>query len=96
MKFGKLKILCKNLYTKSNLSGSATKLLILVHTPLNLSFLKTLLVNLPFSQQVLTSRKENELSFSVLNENLIFLCLLLMYPTNREICSGFSKNTEMS
>ena len=65
-------------------------LLKLVYTPLNVSFLKTLFVNLSFSLQILTSRKEKELLFSVSNENLIFLRLLFMYLTNRETCSGTS------
>ena len=50
--------------TKPNLCLSATKLLKLVYTPLNVSFLKTLVVNLSFSLQILTSRKEKELFFS--------------------------------
>ena len=61
-----------------------------MYTPLNVSFLKTLFVNLSFSLQILTSRKEKELLFSVSNENLIFLRLLFMYLTNRETCSGTS------
>ena len=46
------------MYTKPNLCSSATKLLKLVYIPLNVSFLKTFVVNLSFSLQILTSRKE--------------------------------------
>ena len=59
-----MKILCKILCTKPNLCLSATNLLNFVYTPLNVSFLKTLVVNLSFSLQILTSRKEKELFFS--------------------------------
>ena len=55
----------------TNLCLSATELLKLVYTPLNVPFLKTLVLNLSFSLQILISRKEKELSFSVSNENLI-------------------------
>ena len=65
-----VKLLRKSVYTKPNLSSSATKLLKLDFTPMNLSFLKTLAVT--FFLQFLISRKEKELSFSVSNENLIF------------------------
>ena len=84
MKFGKIRhncellLLFKSVYTKPNLYSSATKLLKLVYTKLNLFFLKTLVVNLSFSLQILRSRKEKQLSFSVTRENLIFLCLLFM------------------
>ena len=59
-----VKLLCKSKYTKPNFCSSATKLLKLVYTLLNVSFLKTLVVNLSFSLQILTSRKEKELFFS--------------------------------
>ena len=64
-----MKLLCKSVYTKPNLCSSATKLLKLVYTPLNVSFLKTLLLNLYFSLQILIMRKEKELSFSLSNED---------------------------
>ena len=54
-----VKLLCKSVYTKPNLCSSATKLLKLVYTPLNVSFLETVVVNLSFSPQILTSTKEN-------------------------------------
>ena len=72
-----VKLLCKSVYTKPNLCLSATKLLKLVYTPLNVSFLKTLVANLSFSLQILPKRKEKELSFLVSNENLIFVCLFV-------------------
>ena len=73
-----VKLVCKSVYTKPNLGSSATKLLKLVDTPVNVSFLKTLAVNLSFSLQIVTSRKETELSLSISNENEIFLCLLFI------------------
>ena len=57
MKFRKLETIVKHLrqsvYTRANLYSSATKLLKLVHTPLNESFLKTLVVNLSFFFKIL-------------------------------------------
>ena len=53
-----VKLPCKSLYTKPNMCSSAVNALKLVYTPLNVSFLKTLVVNLSFSLQILTSRKE--------------------------------------
>ena len=64
-----VKLVCKSVYTKPNLCSSATKLLKLVDTPVNVSFLKTFVVNLSFYLQILTSRKETELSLSISNEN---------------------------
>ena len=64
-----MKLQCKNVYTKLNLCLSATKLLKLVYTPLNVFFLETLVVDLSFSLQILISRKEKELFFSVSNKN---------------------------
>ena len=71
MKFGKImELVCESLYTKPNLCLSAKKLLKLVYTPLNVSFLIKSVVNLFFSLQILSWRKEKELLFSVANENL--------------------------
>ena len=53
-----VKVLCKSLYTKPNMCSSAANLLKLVYTPLNVPFLKTLVVNSSFSLQILTSRKQ--------------------------------------
>ena len=50
-------------YTKANFYSSAMKLLKLVYRPLNAFFLKTLVVNLLFSLQTLTSRKKEEVIF---------------------------------
>ena len=52
------KLPCKSLYTKPNTCSSAVNVLKLAYTPLNVSFLKTLVLNLSFSLQILTSRKE--------------------------------------
>ena len=91
-----LKLPCKSVYTKPSLCLSATKLLKFVYSPLNVSFLKALVVNLSFALQILTSRKEKELSYSVLNKNSTFLCIFFLCLTNRETCSGFSRNTKHS
>ena len=50
-------------YTKASLYSSAMKLLKLVYRPLNAFFLKTLVVNLSFSLQILTPRKKEEVIF---------------------------------
>ena len=64
MKLGKVISNCEAwVYTKPNLYSSATELLKLVYTPFNKSFLKTLVANLPFYLQIITSRKEKELFF---------------------------------
>ena len=78
--------------TKSNLCLSATKLPKLVYTPLNVSFLKTLVLNLSFSLQILTSRKEKELSCSVSNKNLIFVSFVHVFNKSWNLLRFFKQN----
>ena len=44
---------------KPNLNSNGIKLMKLVYTPLNVSFLKTLVANFSFSRNTLTSRKDS-------------------------------------
>ena len=65
--------------TKPNLYSSGIKLIKLVYTPLNVSFLKTLATNLSFSRNILDSRKKSDPFISVSIENFMFLRFLFIY-----------------
>ena len=82
--------------TKPNLYSSGIKLMKLVYTPLKVSFLKTLVANLPFSQNIFTSRKESDLFISVSIENFMFLCFLFIYSRKHCACSGLLHKTKIS
>ena len=92
----KLKERHNKVCTKPNFYSSGTKLMKLVYTPLNVSFLKTLVTNLLFSQNVFTSRKESDLFISVSIESFMFLCFLFIYSRKNCACSGLLNKTKIS
>ena len=51
----------------------------LVYSPLNVSFLKTIVTKLPFSGNIFASRKERDSFISVSIENFMFLCFIYMF-----------------
>ena len=63
--------------TKSNLHSNGIKLMKLVYTPLNVSFLKTQVTKLSFSRNIFTSRKESDPFISDSIENFRFLFFYL-------------------
>ena len=92
----KLKQQFNKVCTQPNLYSSGIKLLKLVYTPLNVSFLKTLVTNLSFSQNIFTSRKESYPFISVSIEYFMFLCFLFIYSRKNCACSGLSNKTKIS
>ena len=52
-----VKHLCKSVYTKIKFYSSSMKLLKLLYTPLNVSFLETLLISFSFTLQILREKK---------------------------------------
>ena len=75
----KLKQLFNRVCTKPNLYSSGIKLMKLVYIPLNYPFLKTLVTNLWFSQNIFTSKKESNLFISVSIEHFMFLCFIYIF-----------------
>ena len=64
-----------NLGTTPNLCSSLTKLMKLVRNLLSVSFLKTLVLNLSFSRNILTSRKKSYLF--IISSNSMFVCFVI-------------------
>ena len=92
----KLKEGLNKVCTKPNLYSSKIKLMKLVYTPLNISFLKTLVTNLLFSQNIFTLRKERDLFISASIENFMFFCFLFIYSRKNCACSGLLQKTKIS
>ena len=76
---GKSKQGFNNLFNTPKLNSTGIKLMKLVHIPLNISFLKTLIRNFLFSQNILTSTKESDPFISVSIDNFMFLCFWLIF-----------------
>ena len=92
----KLKQRFNKVCTKPNLYSGGIKLIKLVYTPLSVSFLKTMVTNLSFSQSIFTSRKESDPFISVSIENFMFLCSLFIYSRKNCTCSGLLNKTKIS
>ena len=84
----KLKQRINKVCNKPNLYSSRIKLMKLVYTTLNVSFLETLVTHLSFSRNIFTSRKESDPFISVSIENFMFLCFLFIYSRKNCACSG--------
>ena len=91
----KLKQRFNKVCTKPNLYSSGMKLMKLVYTPLNISFLKTLVTNLSFSQNIFTTKKGSYPFISVSIENFMFLWFLLIYSRKNCACSGLLNNAKI-
>ena len=92
----KLKQRFDKLRTKPNLYSNEKKLTKLVYIPLYVSFLKSLVTNLSFSQNLFTTRKESDPFLSVSIENFMFLCFLFIYSRKNCACSGLLNKTKIS
>ena len=63
-------------------------------TEINISVLKALVINLLFSQNVLTLRKESDPFISVSIENFMFLCFLSIYSRKKLSIFWFIKQNK--
>ena len=75
----KLKQWFDKVCTKPNLYSSGTKLIKLVYTPISIYFLKTLVTNLLFCQNIFQSRQERSPFISISIENFTFLWCHFLY-----------------
>ena len=63
-----------------------------MYTALNVPFLKALVTNLSFSQNIFLSRKESDLFITVSIENFMFLCLSIVQSFINHLQSNWLKN----
>ena len=79
----KLKQRFNKLCTKPKLYLSGIKLMKLVYTPLNVSFLKTLVTNLSFSWSIFTSRKDSE---NLKGQWKFHVLMVFIYIFKKKLC----------
>ena len=92
----KLKQRFNKVCTKSNLYSNGIKLMKLVYTPLNVSFLKTLATNSLFSRNIFKWGKESDTFISVSIENFMLFYFLFIYSRKKFLYSGLLNKIKIS